>query len=284
MSEILSPTTSTVRSKMPSRGGEFWEQLLKTQISIAKDAPPTQSKVKFHRDSLLKLWHSWWLLQDAGGSQAATHIVFSQQISVCLSERRPNQNWDVCSWNSLRVRQSIVEARHCHSGNGFWLTCLNSSVFFSQSIWFLDARNSFLRCANLGSTLWSALTVFQATLVRSAGKNLEEDAPVRSLRKVTVGRVVGQLVFCYWIIEAIGSVSPKKKRRKKTVGCCCCCIQTQQRVQETTVWLLEHVLVMMKSLMIMDHRHESWSSTSSSRNKSSNIIVKITFEAVNFLS
>ena len=147
--------------------------------------PPPRVKWSFIGDFLLKLWHSWWLLQDAGGSQAATHVLFSQQISVCLSEPgRPNQNWDVCSWNSLRVRQSILEARHCHSGNGFWLTCLNSSVFFSQSIWFLDARNSFLRCANLGSTGWSALTVFQATLVRSAGKNLEEDAPVRSLRKV----------------------------------------------------------------------------------------------------
>lgn len=115
--------------------------------------------------------------------------------------------------------------------------------------------------------------IFQATLVRSAGKNLEDDAPARSLRKVAVGRAVGQLAFCYWIIAAIGSVS-----------------------QISVLWhsnptkgmgnhgLIVRACVMMKSLMIMDHRHESWSSTSKSHNKSSNILVTIRFDAINFLS
>lgn len=248
--------------------------------SLCLGCSPTQSKMwSFIGDFLLKLWHSWWMLQDAGGSQATTHVVLSQQISVCLSRKAKSELGRLQL--ELSTRQAIhcwiVEARHCHSGNGFWLTCLNSSVFFSQSIWFLDARNSCWRCANLGSTLWSALTVFQATLVRSAGKNLEEDAPVRSLRKVTVGRVVGQLVFCYWIIAAIGSVSPKKKN-------CSLLLHSNPTKGTGNHGLIVRACVMMKSLMIMDHRHESWSSTSISRNKSSNIIVKITFEAVNFLS
>ena len=52
-----------------------------------------------------------------------------------------------------------------------------------------------IRAARLVPPFDCFLTVFQATLVRSAGKNLEDDAPVRSLRKVGFGRVVGQVVL-----------------------------------------------------------------------------------------
>ena len=60
-------------------------------------------------DFLLKLWHSWWLLQDAGGSQAATYIVLSQQISVCPSRKAKSE------LGRLQLELSTRQAVHCWS-------------------------------------------------------------------------------------------------------------------------------------------------------------------------